>query len=323
MVYQPPLHVSMYPPQPQYQQQQPPVHQEQEAAPGGGKEHKEVTPTIMFGSTPVVSVRHSSSDEETVEEPSKRTNNKVKMDTEPDSRVRASYETPAVSSRVRVQEPAVNRGQIEVGPTVNIGQGQDIVKSPVTIPQESVKPDGGSAEDDLGPKSWASLFSPGPSSHAQSLGGQGDKPTARITPFTPTAGPGLAASTGLASVSKEDRELSEYLRDYSLQHIAPAFLPRGLTNRSNWCFVNAILQALLACPPFYNLMKSLPTVGGLKSGKSSTPMIDSVVEFVNEMAPLETMNKNQKKDKARKKEDLPTGNPLEPSYVYKTLLQVR
>ena len=40
------------------------------------------------------------------------------------------------------------------------------------------------------------------------------------------------------------------------------------------------------------------------------------------MSPLETMNKNQKKDKARNKEDLPTGNPLEPSYVYKTLLQL-
>ena len=110
MVYQPPLHVSMYPPQPQYQQQQPPAHQEQEA--GGGKEHKEATPTIMFGSTPVVSVRHSSSDEETVEEPSKRTNIKMKMDTEQEPRVRASYETPAINnSKVRVQEPAVNRGQ--------------------------------------------------------------------------------------------------------------------------------------------------------------------------------------------------------------------
>ena len=52
--------------------------------------------------------------------------------------------------------------------------------------------------------------------------------------------------------------------------------------------------------------------------------LDSVVEFVNEMAPLEAINKNMymKKDKARKKEDLPTGNALEPSYVYKTLLQL-
>ena len=67
--------------------------------------------------------------------------------------------------------------------------------------------------------------------------------------------------------------MAAYLQEYSLNHVAPSFLPRGLTNRSNWCFVNAILQALLACPPFYNLMKNLPSVTGLKSGKSSTPMI--------------------------------------------------
>ena len=71
----------------------------------------------------------------------------------------------------------------------------------------------------------------------------------------------------------EEREMASYLAEYSLNHVAPSFLPRGLTNRSNWCFVNAILQALLACPPFYNLMKNLPSVTGLKSGKSTTPMI--------------------------------------------------
>ena len=81
-------------------------------------------------------------------------------------------------------------------------------------------------------------------------------------------------------------------------------------------------QALLACPPFYNLMKALPSKMPQNNTKSTTPMIDSVVEFVNEFTPLEMMNKNQKKDKARKKEDLPTGNALEPSYVYRTLLQL-
>ena len=62
MVYQPPLHLSMYP--------QPPVahgHYPQpppEQPPQPVKEAKEPTHVIMFGSTPVVSVRHSSSDEE-------------------------------------------------------------------------------------------------------------------------------------------------------------------------------------------------------------------------------------------------------------------
>ena len=54
------------------------------------------------------------------------------------------------------------------------------------------------------------------------------------------------------------------------------------------------------------MMKALPSVVGLKV-KSSTPMTDSVIEFVNEFQALEAMNKTQKKDKSRKKDDLPTG----------------
>lgn len=63
-------------------------------------------------------------------------------------------------------------------------------------------------------------------------------------------------------------------------------------------------------------------VSGVKAGGvGSTPMMDSLAEFVHELPPLEAMNKNQKRDKARKREDLPVGNALEPSYVYKVLLE--
>ena len=198
MVYQPPLHLSMYQPQPQ-QQPQPQLQPPQQQQAGASKEPKEQKETgastpIMFGSTPVVSVKQtvSSSDEET-------------------EAARLGPATPQPTS----------------------------------------------------PKSWASLFSPSPASISQGA----DKPMARIPPFTPQ--PQQGAGQG----SPEQREMAAYIQEYSLNHVAPSFLPRGLTNRSNWCFVNAILQALLACPPFYNLMKNLPTVTGLKSGKSSTPMI--------------------------------------------------
>ena len=63
MVYQPPLHLSMYPQPPvapHGHYPQPPPEQPSQPA----KDLKETTPVIMFGSTPVVSVRHSSSDEE-------------------------------------------------------------------------------------------------------------------------------------------------------------------------------------------------------------------------------------------------------------------
>ena len=285
---------------------QPPPEQPSQPA----KDLKETTPVIMFGSTPVVSVRHSSSDEEAEAETRAKVSERRSCSDNVDDIL---FQPPVFASK------PVTKAQIQTIPGKEMvkeqtDMGQKVVMDQPQPQTEVARKEAGSSSAG---KSWASLFSPSQAGldSAQVLG---DKPIGIIPPFTPTSSSGQ----GEAKISEEDRRLSLFLRDYSLQHMAPAFLPRGLTNRSNWCFVNAILQALLACPPFYNLMKSLPTVGGLKSGKSSTPMIDSVVEFVNEMSPLETMNKNQKKDKARKKEDLPTGNPLEPSYVYKTLLNL-
>lgn len=68
----------------------------------------------------------------------------------------------------------------------------------------------------------------------------------------------------------------EFLTHYQLEHKAVSLQPRGLTNRSNYCYINATLQALIACPPFYNLMKSMPVSPPSKNGKSHTPIIDSM-----------------------------------------------
>jgi len=317
MVYQPPLHLSMYPQYPQH-------HLDQEAGAGGPpvqvtKEPKEPIPNIMFGSTPVVSVRHSSSDEEP-EEPTRSGVNVraggYNQQPVKQAETRANPTTNAQDNTIITKQftKPINNTNLEAEGTLQ-SQNQETTKVIPTQETEIQHPD---RDADQGAKSWASLFTPSLGSSGNNAAVSSDKPTARITPFSSVD----PAEDLQSNVSAEDLVLSKYLCEYNLQHIAPAFLPRGLTNRSNWCFVNSILQALLACPPFYNLMKNLPVAGGLKSGKSTTPMIDSIVEFVNEMAPLETMNKNQKKDKARKKEDLPTGNPLEPSYVYKTLLQL-
>ena len=88
-------------------------------------------------------------------------------------------------------------------------------------------------------KSWASLFTPAPGSGSSTP--PTSKPTARIPPFSPhCSDPSTSAQASEAS--EEELRLSAFLRNYQLNHMAPSFLPRGLTNRSNWCFVNAILQ---------------------------------------------------------------------------------
>lgn len=51
--------------------------------------------------------------------------------------------------------------------------------------------------------------------------------------------------------------------------------------------MNASLQALVACPPFYNLLKSIPQhhIHALRA-KASTPTIDAMIDLVNEFGAL-------------------------------------
>ena len=83
----------------------------------------------------------------------------------------------------------------------------------------------------VGTKSWASLFAGSiPSSERIQV----EKPMARIPPFSATGAE--LSSLALASVSQTittpmTRSLGDHLKSYNLQHVAPSFLPRGLTNR--------------------------------------------------------------------------------------------
>ncbi|CAL4066345.1 unnamed protein product [Meganyctiphanes norvegica] len=130
----------------------------------------------------------------------------------------------------------------------------------------------------------------------------------------------------LPPVAEEDIEkakLGEMLRQYQQDHRHVALQPRGLINKGYWCYVNAPLQALLACPPFYNLMTSIPTISGLKKFKSATPVIDSIGEYVHEFSEMNQILKPSKKDKdpkgLRKEPEIVCGSPFEPLYVYKLL----
>lgn len=156
---------------------------------------------------------------------------------------------------------------------------------------------------------------------------------------SPAVSPGISTASGdnvnsysqLPSPSSTDDphlyQLGELLLKYQLEHKALSLQPRGLTNKSNWCYINSTLQALLACPPFYNLMKAL-SLPSRRSGKSSTPIIDSMVQFVNEFVPLSpTSRLRDRKEKALRKDDgsieVQCGAPFEPSYIYKMLNSIR
>lgn len=159
------------------------------------------------------------------------------------------------------------------------------------------------------PSAWSSLFK---SSAATTTSQQqqtnsskqnGQKPATPKTPTTSSSSStnlnGTGTSSSAASVSgdsEQDRtsvtnldvlkNLGTLLKQCELKHSAPALQPRGLSNRNNWCYVNATLQALLACPPFYNLLKTVYTK--LKSANSSSlamqhvPFVAALGRFISE-----------------------------------------
>lgn len=215
-----------------------------------------------------------------------------------------------------------------------------------------------------GEKSWASLFYSSTVLHCSTVAApSGNKPLACVKPFqnkvpvtpdascsvlegcsvpesaSPAVSPGVSNAVGnsvnslpqLPSPSPADdphiHQLGEILLKYKLEHKALSLQPRGLTNRSNWCYINSTLQALLACPPFYNLMKAL-SLPQKRSGKSTTPIIDSMIQFVNEFIPLSATSRlRDRKEKALRKDDgsieVQCGAPFEPSYIYKMLNCIR
>ncbi|XP_055686779.1 uncharacterized protein LOC129792079 isoform X2 [Lutzomyia longipalpis] len=207
-------------------------------------------------------------------------------------------------------------------------------------------------------KSWASLFSSDSSSSALGSGGHttNKKPVAKVPPFEPTpslpigglsysaaSALGLPAAAQVAATETtkvaaltakstkstvDDRcyKLGEFLSKYQIDNSSVILCPRGLTNRSNFCYINAILQALVACPPFYHMMKKLPLEPPAFRQKSSTPIIDAMVELVSEfstMPPGARLGKREKGSKSKDEIDLMCDMAFEPTVIHKMLSSSR
>ncbi len=221
-------------------------------------------------------------------------------------------------------------------------QQEDASSVPVAVPAPP-------APQETKPKSWASLFhSPSSASSAasnsslphQSQATGVGKPMAKVTPYSQSndldVDPQGEAGEGPVAQTSDELALTEFLKTYALNHKAPSLRPRGLSNRSNWCFVNAILQALTACPPFYNFMKTLPlfpfdagpALGATAEdvvvrggGEKRWAILRAIWEFFRGVESLGHFPKmNRMKNK--KAEDLPLGKTVEATSVFNALLQL-
>ncbi|XP_033844488.1 ubiquitin carboxyl-terminal hydrolase 10 isoform X2 [Periophthalmus magnuspinnatus] len=180
------------------------------------------------------------------------------------------------------------------------------------------------------PKSWASLFH-----NSKPLPG-GPQAFVEVKNVVEVVAPSSPAAPEQQEKVGEVKEtpvhvsedpmapkLAELIENVKLIHKPVSLQPRGLINKGNWCYINATLQALIACPPMYHLMKSIPLHSETQRPCTSTPMMDNFVRLVNEFnnMPVPSKTKQQAGDKVVK--DIRTGAPFEPTYIYKLLTLIK
>lgn len=120
--------------------------------------------------------------------------------------------------------------------------------------------------------------------------------------------------------------MGEYLLNYTVDGRAISLQPRGLINQSNYCYINSILQALLACPPVYNLLSGLAANISSNEKRKPTPVIDGMCRFVKEFQHLPAGQRvNRRTDKQKKDQTISINydSPFEPSWIYRMLNGIR
>ncbi|KAM0453447.1 hypothetical protein ACHAPV_006229 [Trichoderma viride] len=169
------------------------------------------------------------------------------------------------------------------------------------------------------PSSWANLFA---------------KPLARA----PVNGSGVNGANGVngdstdainnfpgSAFSKSNVDsLAEAIQSYVVENNGKLdFLePRGLINTGNMCYMNSVLQVLMFCVPFYDLLDQTGKRAA-HSFKSETPMIDALIMFMREYRVLKSSASVEQLNRNLKSEDLERyGEPFTPEFVYDAIRQL-
>ncbi|XP_053674288.1 trithorax group protein osa [Anopheles nili] len=137
----------------------------------------------------------------------------------------------------------------------------------------------------------------------------------------------VGTSSGAADQKDEfSLKFGDFLSGYNIDNSSISIMPRGLINRSNYCYINTILQALIACPPFYHLMRTIRTLPAAKNAKCPKPFIDAMCSLVGEFSQLPIRSKPPSRDKGKKDDTLDSiqqDSPFEPAIIYRMLNGIR
>ncbi|KAG8562473.1 hypothetical protein GDO81_015689 [Engystomops pustulosus] len=246
-------------------------------------------------------------------------------DTEQESPLRTAEEQPKAVSDT-TEELEVTNGQTleamtETSNGIDLHSEAEQVKPEDTSLSQAVSPVSSSAPGNPPAKSWASLFHNSKPSTIPLVAYVETKPApSSAAPLVPEKQVDVKEDPVPVSEDPVAVKIAELLDGIKLIHKPVSLQPRGLINKGNWCYINATLQALVACPPMYHLMKCIPMYTKLQRPCTSTPMIDSFVRLMNEFTNMPVIPKAKQAvagDKVVR--DIRPGPAFEPTYIYQLL----
>ncbi|KAJ8959495.1 hypothetical protein NQ318_022192 [Aromia moschata] len=187
-----------------------------------------------------------------------------------------------------------------------------------------------------GSKSWASLFNS--SNPSNGVSDQATEEIAEKAALSKAANEKPNNNGALCPIKHPKKShfvdpdcyrMGEFLTSHTVDGRTVSLQPRGLINHSNYCYINSILQALVACPPLYNLLISLAQNISSNEKRKPTPVIDGMCRFVKEFKQLPAnmrVNNRRSDGKNQKKEQgilINTDIPFEPFWIHKMLNGIR
>lgn len=148
------------------------------------------------------------------------------------------------------------------------------------------------------PRSWADLASRmgpsalggGNSAFSEAVNGTASSersptmsPSSTASPFRHSKPNGAERQQGkkLTNGTGSALSLASVIGQAETQFHAPLTYPRGMINKGNLCFANAILQVLVYCAPFYNLFRLLGE-NVPHDFHNSAPLMEAVIHFLAE-----------------------------------------